>query len=85
MCFEDYSVFAFQAFARNLTEREKSKEHVKERAKEKEKDKKTQQKKKKVNDLERAGQKSGAPAYASKQVTTLHVVSTRSEAKTDTV
>ncbi|XP_040924180.1 olfactomedin-like protein 2B isoform X2 [Betta splendens] len=56
-----------KVFARNLTEREKAKEHVKERGKEKEKDKRTQQKKKKVNDLERVGQKSGAPAYASKQ------------------
>lgn len=46
---------------------------MKERAKEKEKDKKTQQKKKKVNDLGRAGQKSGAPAYANKQVTTENV------------
>ncbi|XP_026229426.1 olfactomedin-like protein 2B [Anabas testudineus] len=56
-----------KAFARNLTERARAKEHVKEKAKEKEKEKKGQQKKKKVNDLERAGQKSGAPAYDSKQ------------------
>lgn len=39
---------------------------MKEKAKEKEK--KAQQKKKKVNDLERIPQKSGAAAYANKQV-----------------
>ncbi|TKS80387.1 Olfactomedin-like protein 2B [Collichthys lucidus] len=54
-----------KAFAGNFTERAKEKERVKERAKEK--DKKAQQKKKKVNELERAGQKSGAAAYANKQ------------------
>lgn len=62
-------VCGLQAFARNFTERAKEKERVKERAKEKEK--KAQQKKKKVNDLERAGQKSGAAAYANKQVQTV--------------
>ncbi|XP_068427087.1 olfactomedin-like protein 2B [Clinocottus analis] len=46
--------------ARNFTERTREKERVKERAKEKEKERKAQQKKKKGNDLERAGQKSGA-------------------------
>lgn len=46
---------------------------MKERAKEKEKEKKAQQKKKKVNDLERAAQKSGAAAYANKQVLTEYV------------
>ncbi|XP_059200521.1 olfactomedin-like protein 2B [Centropristis striata] len=56
-----------KAFARNFTERAREKERVKERAKEKEKEKKAQQKKKKVNDLERAGQKSGAGAFANKQ------------------
>ncbi|KAL7387201.1 hypothetical protein ABVT39_019831 [Epinephelus coioides] len=56
-----------KAIARNFTERAREKERVKERAKEKEKEKKAQQKKKKVNDLERAGQKSGAAAYANKQ------------------
>ncbi|XP_078120993.1 olfactomedin-like protein 2B isoform X2 [Sander vitreus] len=54
-----------KAFARNFTEKAREKERVKERAKEKEK--KAQQKKKKVNDLERAGQKSGAAAYGNKQ------------------
>lgn len=53
-----------QAFAHNFTERAREKERMKEKAKEKEK--KAQQKKKKVNDLER--QKSGAAAYANKQV-----------------
>lgn len=53
-----------QAFARNFTERAREKE----RMKEKEKEKKVQQKKKKVNDLERSGQKSGAAAYVNKQV-----------------
>lgn len=41
---------------------------MKEKAKEKEKEKKVQQKKKKVNDLERSGQKSGVPVYVNKQV-----------------
>lgn len=45
---------------------------MKEKAKEKEK--KVQQKKKKVNDLEHSGQKSGAAAYVNKQV-----LSTRSQ------
>lgn len=62
---------ALQALARNFTERAREKERVKERAKEKEREKKAQQKKKKVNDLERAGQKSGAAAYANKQVLTV--------------
>lgn len=66
-----HPVCALQAFTRNFTERAKEKERVKERAKEKEKEKKAQQKKKKVNDLERAGQKSGAAAYANKQVLTV--------------
>lgn len=61
-------VCARQAFARNFTERTREKERVKERAKEKEKERKAQQKKKKVNDLERAGQKSGAAPYGNKQV-----------------
>lgn len=61
-------VRALQAFAHNFTEIAREKERARERAKEKEKDKKAQQKKKKVNDLERAGQKSGAAAYANKQV-----------------
>ncbi|XP_068558141.1 olfactomedin-like protein 2B isoform X2 [Cebidichthys violaceus] len=56
-----------KAVARNSTERTREKERVKERAKEKEKERKAQQKKKKVNDLERAGQKSGAAAYGNKQ------------------
>ncbi|KAK2843968.1 hypothetical protein Q5P01_010627 [Channa striata] len=56
-----------KAFARNLTERTREKEHVKERAKEKEREKKAQPKKKKANDLERAPAKSGAPALANKQ------------------
>uniref|UniRef100_G3PPR8 Olfactomedin-like 2Bb n=1 Tax=Gasterosteus aculeatus aculeatus TaxID=481459 RepID=G3PPR8_GASAC len=56
-----------EAFARNFTERTREKERVKERAKEKEKERKAQQKKKKVNDLERAGQKSGAAPYGNKQ------------------
>ncbi|XP_070775446.1 olfactomedin-like protein 2B [Enoplosus armatus] len=57
-----------KAFARNLTERAREKERARERAKEKEKEKKSQQKKKKVNnDLEGAGQKSGAAAYGNKQ------------------
>lgn len=56
-----------KAFSHNFTERAREKERVKERAKEKEKEKKAQQKKKKLNDLERAGQKSGAAAYANKQ------------------
>ncbi|XP_044076095.1 olfactomedin-like protein 2B [Siniperca chuatsi] len=56
-----------KAFVRNFTERAREKERVKDRAEEKEKEKKAQQKKKKVNDLERAGQKSGASAYAKKQ------------------
>lgn len=55
-----------QAFARNFTERAREKERMKEKAKEKEK--KAQQKKKKVNDSERVPQKSGAAAYANKQV-----------------
>ena len=62
---------AFQAFAHNFTERAREKERLKERAKEKEKEKKAQQKKKKVNDLENAGQKNQAPAYANKQVSTI--------------
>lgn len=53
--------------ARNFTEKLKEKEQLKEKAKEREK--KTQPKKKKVNDWERTGQKSGA-AGAKKQVTT---------------
>ncbi|XP_074506253.1 olfactomedin-like protein 2B [Sebastes fasciatus] len=56
-----------KAVARNFTERAREKERAKERAKEKEKEKKAQQKKKKVSDLERAGQKSGAAAYGNKQ------------------
>ncbi|KAM8850238.1 olfactomedin-like protein 2B isoform 2-T2 [Spinachia spinachia] len=56
-----------KAFARNFTERVREKERVKERAKEKEKDRKAQQKKKKVNDLERAGEKNGAAHYGNKQ------------------
>nr|XP_020480731.1 olfactomedin-like protein 2B [Monopterus albus] len=56
-----------KAFAHNFTRRTREKECVKEKPKEKEKEKKTQQKKTKVNDLERAGQKSGAPAYANKE------------------
>ncbi|XP_036941240.1 olfactomedin-like protein 2B isoform X3 [Acanthopagrus latus] len=56
-----------RAFAHNLTEIAREKERARERAKEKEKEKKAQQKKKKVNDLERAGQKSGAAAFANKQ------------------
>ncbi|XP_008298186.1 olfactomedin-like protein 2B [Stegastes partitus] len=56
-----------KAFVGNFTERAREKERAKERAKEKEKDKKAQQKKKKVNDLERSGPKSGAAAYANKQ------------------
>ncbi|KAM7401353.1 hypothetical protein PAMA_005515 [Pampus argenteus] len=57
-----------KAFARNFTERAREKERVKERAKEKEKEKKAQQqKKKKANDLERSGPKSGAGAYSNKQ------------------
>lgn len=64
-----HPVCALQAFARNFTERAREKERVKERAKEKEKEKKAQQqKKKKTNDLERSGPKSGAAAYANKQV-----------------
>ncbi|XP_038574824.1 olfactomedin-like protein 2B [Micropterus salmoides] len=58
-----------KAFARNLTERAKEKERVKDKAKEKEKEKKTQEKKKKVTDLARAGQKSGAAAYANNKKT----------------
>lgn len=46
----------------------REKERVKERAKEKDKEKKIQQKKKKTNDLERSRVKSGAAAYAHKQV-----------------
>ncbi len=46
----------------------REKERAKEKAKEREREKKAQQKKKKVSDLERAGQKSGAAAYANKQV-----------------
>ncbi|XP_076601384.1 olfactomedin-like protein 2B [Chaetodon auriga] len=56
-----------KTLARNITERAREKERMKERAKEKEKEKKAQQKKKKANDLERVGQKSGAAAYANKQ------------------
>ncbi|XP_075934357.1 olfactomedin-like protein 2B [Anarhichas minor] len=56
-----------KAVTRNSSERTREKEHVKERAKEKEKERKVQQKKKRVNDLERAGQKSGAAAYGNKQ------------------
>lgn len=56
-----------RAFAGNFTERAREKERAKERAREKQKEKKAQQKKKKVNDLELAGQKSGAAAYANKQ------------------
>ncbi|XP_037314369.2 olfactomedin-like protein 2B isoform X2 [Pungitius pungitius] len=56
-----------KAFARNFTERTREKERVKERAKEKEKERKAQQKKKKVNDLERAGEKGGAAPYGNKQ------------------
>ncbi|KAI3375354.1 hypothetical protein L3Q82_021847 [Scortum barcoo] len=56
-----------KAFSHNFTERAREKERVKEREKEKEKEKKVQQKKKKLNDMERAGQKSGAAAYANKQ------------------
>ncbi|XP_069029385.1 olfactomedin-like protein 2B [Embiotoca jacksoni] len=56
-----------RAFIRNLTEKAREKERVKEKAKEKDKDKKSQQKKKKANDLERTGLKSGAAAYAQKQ------------------
>ncbi|XP_034744138.1 olfactomedin-like protein 2B [Etheostoma cragini] len=52
-----------KAFARNFTEKAREKEFGKERAKEK----KPQQKKKKVNDLERTGQKSGAAAYGDQQ------------------
>ncbi|XP_018533916.1 olfactomedin-like protein 2B [Lates calcarifer] len=55
-----------KAFARNFTERAREKERVKERPKEKEKEKKAQQKKKKVNDLDHAGQKK-SPAYTNKQ------------------
>ncbi|XP_022062633.2 olfactomedin-like protein 2B [Acanthochromis polyacanthus] len=55
-----------RAFVGNFTER-KEKERAKERAKEKEREKKAQQKKKKVNDLEHSGPKSGAAAYAHKQ------------------
>ncbi|KAM3603813.1 uncharacterized protein V6R79_002482 [Siganus canaliculatus] len=54
-----------KAFAGNFTERVREKERLKEKAKEKEK--KALQKKKKVNDLDRAGQKSGAAAFANKQ------------------
>lgn len=43
---------------------------MKDKAKEKEKEKKTQEKKKKVTDLARAGQKSGAAAYANNKVVT---------------
>ncbi|XP_054458598.1 olfactomedin-like protein 2B [Anoplopoma fimbria] len=56
-----------KAVARNFTERTREKERVKERAKEKEKERKAQQKKKKVSDLERVGQKSGAAAFVNKQ------------------
>ncbi|KAK1879783.1 Olfactomedin-like protein 2B [Dissostichus eleginoides] len=56
-----------KGFARNFTERAREKEHVKERPKEKDKEKKAQQKKRKVNDLERSGQKSGAAASGNKQ------------------
>ncbi|XP_026168566.1 olfactomedin-like protein 2B [Mastacembelus armatus] len=56
-----------KAFSHNFTEKAREKEHVKDRPKEKEKEKKTQQKKKKGSDLERAGQKSGASAFANKQ------------------
>ncbi|XP_068196085.1 olfactomedin-like protein 2B isoform X2 [Antennarius striatus] len=56
-----------EAFVRNFTERAREKERAKERAKEKEREKKAQQKKKKVTDLERVGQKSGAAAYANKK------------------
>lgn len=57
-----------KAFTRNFTERVREKERVKERAKEKEREKKAQQqKKKKTNDLERSGPKSGAGAYNNKQ------------------
>ncbi len=64
-------VCPLQAFAGNFTERAREKQRARERAKEKEKEKRAQQKKKKVNDLERAGQKSGAAAYANKQVLTV--------------
>ncbi|XP_056276496.1 olfactomedin-like protein 2B isoform X2 [Pseudoliparis swirei] len=53
--------------ARNLTARAREKERAKERAKEKEKERKAQQKKKKANDLERSGPKSGAVAHGNKQ------------------
>ena len=77
-----HHVCALQAFARNFTEKAREKERVKERAKEKEK--KAQQKKKKVNDLERAGQKSGAAAYGNKQVLPVWKSACyMSEAKTD--
>ncbi|KAF3858852.1 hypothetical protein F7725_012053 [Dissostichus mawsoni] len=56
-----------KGFARNFTERAREKERVKERPKEKDKEKKAQQKKRKVNDLERSGQKSGAAASGNKQ------------------
>ncbi|XP_029309414.1 olfactomedin-like protein 2B isoform X2 [Cottoperca gobio] len=56
-----------KGIARNFTERVREKERVKERAKEKDKEKKAQQKKKKVNNMEREGQKSGAAAYGNKQ------------------
>lgn len=54
-----------KTFTHNLTETLKEKERMKEKAKEK--DKKTQQKKKKVNDLERITQKSGAATTGNKQ------------------
>ncbi|KAJ4936392.1 hypothetical protein JOQ06_000986 [Pogonophryne albipinna] len=56
-----------KGFARNFTERAREKERVKERPKEKDKEKKAQQKKRKLNDLERSGQKSGAAASGNKQ------------------
>ncbi|KAM9323347.1 olfactomedin-like protein 2B [Pholidichthys leucotaenia] len=56
-----------KAFAQNFTERVREKERAKERAKEKDKEKKAQQRKKKTNDLDRPGVKSGAGAYANKQ------------------
>ncbi|XP_034071319.1 olfactomedin-like protein 2B [Gymnodraco acuticeps] len=56
-----------KGFVRHFTERTREKERVKERPKEKDKEKKAQQKKRKVNDLERSGQKSGAAASGNKQ------------------
>lgn len=66
-----HSVYSPQAFAGNFSEKAREKERMKEKAKEKEKEKKAQQKKKKVNDLERTGPKSGAAAYTNKQVQTV--------------